>query len=53
MSFADMPVIAPQLIEPFGLPADRWASAIGTIDPEDSVKQQPTALLKFFRSTLS
>ncbi|MEU3620426.1 hypothetical protein ABZ725_50440 [Streptomyces sp. NPDC006872] len=53
MRFTDMQVIAPQLIEPFGLPADRWVGAVGTVCPEDSVERQRVVLLEFFRSILS
>jgi hypothetical protein len=35
------------------LPADRWVNAIGTIDPEESINTQRTAILEFFQSTLS
>ncbi|WP_210590329.1 lipase [Streptomyces sp. GESEQ-35] len=52
-SFTDMQIILPQLAKPLGLPADRWAGAIGTIDPEESIKEQSTAVLQFFQSSLS
>jgi pimeloyl-ACP methyl ester carboxylesterase len=52
-SFTDMQVVLPQLTKPLGLPADRWASAIGTVDPDESIKKQRTAVLDFFQSSLS
>ena len=52
MSFTDLQVILPQLTSPLNLPADRWTSAIGTIDPQESIKTQSTAILEFFQSTL-
>jgi len=34
-------------------PADRWAAAIGSIDPGTSIKDQETAMLGFFKTSLS